>query len=148
MNKIRCIAPTIRLRKMSHIQACLEQESDKTEPYTCDNGKQLCCNVSNIDHPNFKKTKFGQCHRGISPHVYKKEDRKKSPDPMNRIECMSPGNKHKMSHTEACSSLGNSLQVPYSCDNGRRLCCTKSNIIDPNFKGKFGRCHLVRYPAN
>ena len=69
------------------------------------------------------------------------------PNPMNCIDCVGPnGIGTKRTHAEACDdTAAQGFSVPYSCEEGQKLCCSVSSITETNFgnPSKYGTCEKV-----
>lgn len=47
-----------------------------------------------------------------------------------------------MSHSDACLATGDEFIVPYTCEDGRFVCCTISSCVNPTMN-TFGTCRKV-----
>ncbi len=61
---------------------------------------------------------------------------------MNDIQCGWFPWFDTMSHSVACMSTGNEHTVPYVCGDGRKICCTVSDCLNPAMEA-FGTCLKV-----
>jgi len=60
------------------------------------------------------------------------------------LQCIEPVNQLKwMSHEEACEDQRGGMVVPYVCDSGSELCCTRSGDDEKTVNlGGFGTYHM------
>ena len=145
LNRIDCKWDSRNTRN-NILRRCERRNDGRNWPYSCEDGRQICCTESYINQPNLDNF-GGTCRRvpggpdaPVRPH----------PSPMpprrNSIECIAPNQARirEEGHRAVCESLSN-REVPYSCDTGRQLCCNRSNMKTATFD-RFGTCHKVHFP--
>lgn len=148
LNRISCQWDSRNTRN-NIVRRCDNRKDGKHWPYSCDDGRQVCCTESYINEPDMKD--FGTCVRvqggppAPSRHTRKPTNRRPDAPAHNSIQCTAPQQRRIRSegHRSVCESLpGN--EVPYSCDTGTQLCCNKSNMDKATFK-KFGTCRKTHF---
>ena len=148
LNRIDCKWDSRNTRN-NILQRCERRNDGRNWPYSCADGRQVCCTESYINEPTLDNF-GGTCRRvpggpsaPVRPH----------PSPMppssshrNSIECTAPNQRRirEEGHRAVCRSLSN-REVPYACDTGRQLCCNRSNMKTATFD-RFGTCHQVHFP--
>lgn len=143
---------------------------DRKVPYACSGGQRVCCTVSDMKTPYFDK--WGTCEKlgaeeeedlvdtemlveeaSTSAVAVETEDELDGPVYVSSFEeeegwigCVSPVNRLKrMGIRQACGALaddGDNHKVPYECSNGKRMCCTVSDMENPQLPG-YGTCWKV-----
>ncbi len=125
-DSIQCVGPTKKLKTMSIQEACKDM-GDKTEPYACSKGPQLCCTESGINPINYGG-KYGTCERidEVEEEYYEEEEEFAYVNELDSINCIGPTRRLRtMDIEQACNELGEvgPYSEPYVCSkshNGAR----------------------------
>ena len=109
LNRISCSWDS-RNNRNNIVQRCDRRNDGRNWPYSCEDGRQVCCTESYINEPDMKE--FGTCERVVGgPPAPVRPTRKptnRRPDaPANSLQCIAPQERRirREGHRSVCESL-------------------------------------------